>query len=140
MDNKDRKILDLLREDCRSTSKEIAEKLSMRPTTVHQRIVKLKRDGVIEKFTVKLNDKKMGEEFTAFMFIKTNPSSEISHRVFGDTHVKEVFGLTGEYDMMMKMKFSDVKEFNDFILDFRRRENVVSTVTMVATAKIKEDI
>ncbi|MCD6495756.1 MAG: Lrp/AsnC family transcriptional regulator [Candidatus Aenigmarchaeota archaeon] len=140
MDNKDRKILDLLREDCRSTSKEIAEKLSMRPTTVHQRIVKLKRDGVIEKFTVKLNDKKMGEEFTAFMFIKTNPSSEISYRVFGDTHVKEVFGLTGEYDMMMKMKFSDVKEFNDFILDFRRRENVVSTVTMVATAKIKEDI
>ncbi len=140
MDSTNRKIVDLLREDSRKTIREIAEKIGSRPSTVHQRILKMSRDGMIEKFTVKLNDDMVGEDFTAFMFVKTTPSTDLGKGVLSDRCVKEVFGLTGEYDMLFKMKFPGVKEFNDFVLKFRKTQNVVSTLTMVATAKIKEEV
>ena len=140
MDSEDRRILELLKEDSKRPVREIAEKLRMRPSTVHQRILKMVRDGVIERFTVKLDDERVGEDFIAFMFVKTSPSTRLGNDVLRDGHVKEVFGLTGEYDLLLKMKFRGVKEFNDFVLDFRKDQKVVSTLTMVATAKVKEDI
>ncbi len=140
MDSRDRQILDMLKKDSRTPSREISEKLGMRPTTVHQRILRMKADGVIEGFTIKLDDEKVGEDFIAFMFVKTSPSTKLGSSVLGNRHVKEVFGLTGEYDLLFKMKFRGVNEFNDFVLSFRKTQSVVSTLTMVATAKIKEEI
>ncbi len=140
MDQRDRKIIDILKKDCRSTSREIAEKLGMRPTTVHQRVLKLKKDGIIERFTVKLSDEKVGEDFVAFMFVKASPDTNIGRDVLSNRNVKEVFGLTGEYDMLFKMKFRGVSEFNEFVLSFRKNQKVVSTLTMVATANLKEEV
>jgi len=52
-----------------------------------------------------------------------------------------VFGITGEYDMMVKLKFKDVTEFNDFIINFRdENKEVRKTITMVATVKLKEEL
>ena len=41
---------------------------------------------------------------------------------------------------MLKLKFSDVAEFNDFIIKFRKEQAIVTTLTMVATANIKEEL
>jgi DNA-binding Lrp family transcriptional regulator len=140
MDSKDRKILAALRQDASRTVREISRKTGVRPSTVHKRISRLKEDGVIERFTVKLNDEMAGEGFTAFMFVKTRPSTEIGPGVTDNPHVREVFGITGEHDLLMKMKFRDVSEFNDFVIEFRKKQKIESTLTMVATAKIKEDV
>lgn len=137
LDKKDFKILDELKQDSRSTIKEIAKKTKIRPSTVHQRIKKLIDNDVIEKFTVKLNNLAVGESFIVFILVKTE--HELSNALFNNPHVKEVFGVTGEYDLLMKLKFSDINDFNDFILDFRK-DNSVITLTMVATTKIKEEI
>ena len=49
LQDKDKKILDVLREDSRLSIRDIAKKTSLRPSTVHDRITKLKKDNVIEK-------------------------------------------------------------------------------------------
>jgi DNA-binding Lrp family transcriptional regulator len=54
--------------------------------------------------------------------------------------VKEVHGITGEYDIIMKCKFADLKDFHKFLIEFRDKygKNISKTITMVETAKLKE--
>ena len=139
MDEKDRKIISVLKENSRLPIRDIAKKTSLRPSTVHQRLEKLKK-SVIEKFTVKLKNKEVDESFIVFLMIKTSPGIDIENKVFKSHQVKEAFGVTGEYDILLKLKFKDVMEFNDFLLKFRKEQKVQSTLTMVATAEIKEEI
>jgi len=49
-----------------------------------------------------------------------------------------VYGITGEYDLILKMKFKGINEFNDFVIKFRDKHKLGKTLTMVATIKIKD--
>ena len=138
IDDTDSLILEKLKQDSRKTIREIAKELTLRPSTVHQRITKLRDASVIEKFTIKTSNKLVGENFIVLMLVSTE-GVIIPQNAFKDKHIKEVFGITGEYDIMIKMKFLDVEEFNQFILDFRKKYSLKKTVTMVATVNIKED-
>ncbi len=138
MDSKNSKIIDELRKNSRATVREIAKATGIRPSTVHQRITKLKDEKVIERFTVKLDNKLSGQNFIVFMFVSTE--EDLDQKVFRDEHIKEVFGITGEYDLLFKLKFKDVEEFNSYILDFRKKTGVKKTITMVATTTLKEEI
>lgn len=137
LDDKDLAIINELKKNSRASIRDIAKDTSIRPSTVHVRINQLIKKGIIEKFTLKLNNKAFGEDFIVFVLIKTN--EEIKKSVFNQKAVREVFGVTGEYDLMMKLKFKDIDEFNNFLLKFRKENNVVSTVTMVSTITLKEE-
>lgn len=139
IDKKDVAIIDVLKENSRLSIRDVAKKTKLRPSTVHQRILKLKERGVIEKFTLKLNNKAVGEGFIVFMLIKTKPSAMLD-KLVNSKHVKEFFGVTGEYDLLLKLKFRDVEEFNDFVIRFRKEQSIQTTLTMVVTANVKEEI
>ena len=43
--------------------------------------------------------------------------------------------------MLIKLKFENVEQFNDFVIDFRKnKKEIQSTMTMIATKKLKEEI
>jgi DNA-binding Lrp family transcriptional regulator len=138
LDEKDHRILGLLRSDSRMSIREIAKYTNYRPSTIHQRIQRLIKNNIIEQFTLKLNSKAMNENFIVFMFVATE--NVIPNVAFSHKEIKEVFGITGEYDLLIKMKFSGVESFNDFILKFRDTYNLKKTVTMVATITLKEEL
>tara|TARA_Y100000310_G_C20519410_1_gene732902 strand:- start:387 stop:938 length:552 start_codon:yes stop_codon:yes gene_type:complete len=138
--SKDWKIIDVLKQNSRESIKEIAKKTKIRPSTVHQRIHKLVENKTIEKFTIKLDNKAAGENFIVFMLVKGSTTDYLDKNFLNSNHVKEVFGITGEYDLLAKLKFNDVEEFNDFILDFRKnKKDIQSTLTMIATTNLKEE-
>jgi len=139
VDKKDFAIIDVLKENARLSIRDVAKKTELRPSTVHQRIVRLKEKNIIEKFTLKLNNNMVGEGFIVFMLIKTKPSAMLD-KIIANKHVKEFFGVTGEYDLLLKLKFKDVEEFNGFVIKFRREQSIQTTLTMVATANVKEEI
>ena len=141
IDNKDAKIIDILKQDSRAPVREIAKQTKIRPSTVHQRIQKLIENKAIEKFTIKLNNKAVGENFIVFMLVKGGTTEYIDNKILGNKHVKEVFGITGEYDLLIKLKFENVEEFHEFILNFRKdKKEIQSTLTMVVTTNLKEEI
>ncbi len=107
---------------------------------MHQRIKALRKQGVIEKFTLKLDNKAIGENFIVIMWIKTKPATILGDNIINNKHVREVFGITGEYDLMLKLKFKNVEEFNDYIIKFRKDRQIQSTLTMIVTANIKEEV
>lgn len=141
LDSKDIKILQALKEDARSSIKELSKITRIRPSTVHQRIQKLIENKIIEKFTIKLNNKAVGENFIVFMLVKGSTSEYLDNKIINNNNFKEVFGITGEYDLLIKLKFKDVEEFHNFILNFRKdKKEIQSTLTMVVTANLKEEI
>ena len=141
LDNKDRKILEILKTDARLPIREISKQAKMRPSTVHQRMQKLMQEKIIDRFTIKLDNKAVGENFIVFMLIKGGTSEYIDAKFLSNRHIKEVFGVTGEYDLLVKLKFANVEEFHDFILNFRKeKKEIQSTLTMVATTNLKEEV
>jgi len=140
MDKKDSAIIHVLRENSRMPIRDVAKKTGLRPSTVHQRLVRLKESGVIEKFTLKLDNKAVGMNFIVFVFVKTKPAAILEQKIVNDLHVTEIFGITGEYDLLIKLKFGNVEEFNNFIIKFRKEQRVENTLTMVATVNIKEEL
>jgi DNA-binding Lrp family transcriptional regulator len=140
LDKKDYLIINILKQNSRLAIRDAAKKTGIRPSTVHERIKKLTKEGVIEKFTIKLNNKAVGENFIVFMLIKGETTQYINEKIKNKKCIKEIFGVTGEYDLLLKLKFKDVEEFNDFIINFRKEmKGVQATMTMVATANIKEE-
>jgi len=138
LDNKDIKIIEQLKQNARASVRDIAAVTGIRPSTVHQRITKLKKENIIEKFTVKLNNEKVNEDFIVFVLLRSE--KEIGNKIFKNNAVKEVFGVTGEYDLIVKLKFPNINEFNKFIIKFRKENELTRTLTMVSTAVIKEEI
>ena len=137
LDKKDLAIIAILREDARTSVREIAKLTGIKPSTVHQRIRKLIESKVIEKFTIKLDNKAINENFIVFMLVKVKPDTKI---LIQDKHIKEVFNVTGNYDLLLKLKFGCVEEFNQFITRFKQQYKVDDMLTMVATSTLKEDI
>ncbi len=138
LDEKDHKILAALMKDSRKTVRELSKETKIRPSTIHRRIQELVKRGVIERFTLKVNHKRFGDSFVAFMLLTT--SNEVPQEFIAGNQVREVFGITGEYDLVLKLRFKGVEEFNDFVLNLRKHPYIRKTLTMVVTASIKEEI
>ena len=136
LDTKDHKIIKLLKENSRLSIRDIAKKTQIRPSTVHQRIQKLISANIIERFTLKLNNKAIGEDFIVFMYVST--SQDLPDTFFKNQHIKEAFGITGEYDLLIKLKFQDISQFNEYIIALRKNKAITKTITNVVTVNIKE--
>ena len=140
LDSKDQRILKVLKDNARASIREISKATEIRPSTVHQRIRRMVDDDVIEKFTVKLNDEKVGEGFTVYMLISGSTERYLGDEIMKNDQVKGIYGITGEYDLLIKMKFKDMMAFNDFLLAFREKysKHITKTLTMVQTVKLKD--
>ena len=138
MDKKDSMILSELEGNSRQSVRDISRKTKIRPSTVHLRIQKLIQDGFIKCFTIRLNREKLGQTLTVFMLVSTN--GNIPDSFFKSPNIVEVFGITGEYDLIIKCRFRDVGEFNRFILEFRNFPQINKTLTMVGTLRLKKEV
>ena len=140
LDDRDMQILKILKLNSRTSIREIGKQIDMRPSTVHQRLKKMQDQGVIEKFTVKLNDEKIGRKLVVFMLISGAMDKYLDDKAMKDPCIREIHGVTGEYDLLMKLKFRDMKEFNKFIIEFRNKysDSISKTITMVQTVRLKE--
>ena len=138
VDNKDLKIINILKQNSRLPIRDIAKKTQLRPSTVHLRIQKLIKNNIVEQFTLKLNNKAIGQDFIVFMYITT--SEDLPQTFFNNEHITEAFGITGEYDLLLKLKFKDIAQFNDYIITLRKQKSITKTITNVVTVNIKEEL
>ncbi len=141
VDDADRRVLGALRANARASLKEIAGATGLRPTTVFNRIRRMMDDGVIERFTVRVNPTAVGEDFVVFVLVSGLPERFADDWLVKSRNVAEAYGVTGEYDLLLKLRFADKAEFNGFILEFRERykRTITRTVSMIETVTLKRD-
>ena len=139
LDKKDKKILGLLEKNGRLSIQDLSSKLNIPPSTIHNRIKRMERVRVIEGYSVKLNEKIMERDFTVYMLVNGSTGNYLEREFLKKKEVIEVSGITGEYDLIIKMQFSNISNYNDFLTEFRTKysSDIKQTVTMVRTEKIK---
>ena len=67
MDSIDKKLLLLLQKDSKKTTKELSIKLNLSVTAVYERIKKLEREGIIDKYVVLVNRSQVEKGFVVFL-------------------------------------------------------------------------
>ena len=133
-------MLEHLTTNARLSVRSIAKLTGIKPSTVHQRLTRMVVNGVIKNFTVKLDWEKLGENMTVFMLVSGSLDKYIDKNFFNNKNILEIHGITGEYDLLLKLRFRDMKAFNRFVIDFREKysNSISKTITMVQTVGLKE--
>ncbi|MFC0184886.1 Lrp/AsnC family transcriptional regulator, leucine-responsive regulatory protein [Pseudarcicella hirudinis] len=121
LDVTDLKILQLLQQDALMTNKDIAARLNLTTTPVHERIKRMERDGVIEQYTVILNKSKLGKSLTVFCDISlkehaTEFLAQFENDVMLLPEVVECYCVSGHSDFLLKVLVKDMDEYREFIL------------------------
>ncbi len=122
MDEKDFLILKCLSEDARMSIKKISKKVGLPRSTVYDRIKKMKNSGIIKKFTVVPDFKKLGKPITAFVLMKADKShgmtlEQLEKSISNLPDVCELHLLTGEWDFLVKMRASNIENLGSEVVD-----------------------
>jgi DNA-binding Lrp family transcriptional regulator len=146
VDEKDRLIIGELKKDSRKPTKHIALSLDIPRVTVHTRIEKMKKEGVIEQFTVITDYKKLGLPVTAFIFISYNTNSsitqeELAEKISQIEDVHEVYLISGQWDILVKLRAESLESVGDIVLKkIRAIEGIDKTITCSSFKTIKNTI
>ncbi|MEA2089278.1 MAG: Lrp/AsnC family transcriptional regulator [Thermoproteota archaeon] len=149
LDGKDLQILRLLQENCKITLKQLAKEVRSPVTTVYAKIKRMEKLGVIKAYKTVLDSKKLGKGATAFIFVsfsyrtpeREKPLSqrELAQQISHFLEVQEVHIITGDWDLIVKVKAQDVGAVGKFVIDkLRLVEGVEKTLTCMVFETEKE--
>jgi DNA-binding Lrp family transcriptional regulator len=145
LDHKDEKILKELKKNSRQSTQIISKRVNIPRVTVHDRIKKLLDNEIIKSFTVRMNYHKIDLPTIAFVFIAITPNStthrNLAIRISKIPGVYEVHMITGEYDLIVKIRGKDIEEIGKLIIDkIRMMEGVAKSFTSACFETVKEEI
>lgn len=144
VDERDLKILEALRRDARKSFTELAAELSIPRTTVQERVRRLTELGYIRRFTAIPDYAKIGRGTTAFVLVSFTPAQEISQRELASQiaridDVYEVHLVSGQWDMILKVRASSTEEVGRLVIDrLRTMKSVARTETCFVFETVKE--
>jgi Lrp/AsnC family leucine-responsive transcriptional regulator len=134
IDDIDREILELLRQDARRTIADIAEHVSLSPAPVKRRIARLQETGVIAGYTVLLDHDKLGSSIDAFTELRFAGDADIDEIVATISRlpeVHEVFTTAGDPDALIRIRVADVEHLKEIVNRLRRTKRVTGTKTLM---------
>ncbi|MBQ0024898.1 MAG: Lrp/AsnC family transcriptional regulator [Bacteroidales bacterium] len=132
LDEVDLKILRLLQEDAKLTTKQLADKVNLSTTPVFERLKRLEREGFIKKYIAVLDADKLGYGFQVFCSVKLKQMSREVAKAFVSV-VKDIpqvtacYNVSGEFDYLLSINAPDMHYYNDFII------NVLGTVESIGS-------
>jgi len=146
--NKDFKILNMLQKNCKMTAKDIAKTIDSPVTTVFAKIKKMEELGIIKDYKAILNAQKLNKGTTAFILASVSYKSKegillsqrkIAQEIAKFPGVQEVHIITGDWDIIIKVKEKDVESVGKFVIDkLRIVEGIEKTLTCMVFETEKE--
>ncbi|RLI17857.1 Lrp/AsnC family transcriptional regulator [Candidatus Bathyarchaeota archaeon] len=148
VDKKDIQILRIIQRNSKLTTREIAKQLKIPVTTVFTRIKRLEQKGIIKGYRAILDEKKLGKSTTAFIlasFTYRTPNRELlsqrelAKEIAKFPEVQEVHIITGDWDLLIKIKAESVEAIGKFVIDkLRLVKGIEKTLTCVVFETEKE--
>ncbi|MFW0739423.1 Lrp/AsnC family transcriptional regulator [Flavobacterium sp. T12S277] len=134
MDKIDYEILKELLIDCKQPVKQIAEKVNLSLSPVHERIRKMEKNGIIENYSVIVKLSELNFKLMVFMQIKLkqhqeNLFEELEKEIKCFGEVLDGYFIAGDFDVILKVILKDMADYNDFIL------KRISKLTMIDNIK-----
>lgn len=149
IDSKDKAILQVLQANCNLSVRQIAKKLDLSPTTVHNRIKDLEKNKVILGYHANVSSVKVGVPTTAIVLVtlKHSPGKDETYDMEQDELIRllsakpeitEAHILTGPYDMILKIRGVNEREVGKYVINTLREVSGIErtlTCMVIKTGK-----
>jgi DNA-binding Lrp family transcriptional regulator len=112
LDETDARILLVLAEKPRATVVALAEHLGLSRNTVQARLARMERTGALGSTERRIAPESLGYPLTAFVTARVNQHrlAEVSEALAAIAEVVEVFGLSGEVDLLVRVVAADAED------------------------------
>ena len=126
VDDKDLRILEVLRDHGEYTTRQISRKTGLPATTIHNRIRQLKSEGIICRFTIDLNYQRINRSFVAYVLISANlqmlkqhnkTQHDLAREISKFNFVERADIVSGGTDLVALVRVKDVAEFDEVLLN-----------------------
>ncbi|MFX0045867.1 MAG: Lrp/AsnC family transcriptional regulator [Candidatus Hermodarchaeota archaeon] len=113
----DMQIVQMLLQNSRTRLNVLSEKVGLHPSTVAYRIKKLRAMGIIRKFTISVDWRKLGKTVEVAVLINCSPRnvSTLAKILAKFDEVIEVHSLAGSYNLLLMVTLRDMQEYKEFI-------------------------
>ena len=120
LDQTDIHILEILQENGRITNTLLAEKIGISPPSMLERVRKLERAGIIEKYVALVDRKKIGYGLLAIVIVslslhQVSSLKKVIEQLAELKEVQECYQLTGDVDFLLKVAIADMDSYTDFV-------------------------
>ncbi len=142
IDRKDIELINVLKDNARMPVSAIAKRLGIGRATVKQRMERLEKERVIRRYTLELDEGKIGSGYAAFVLIAFMPGvasqREVARRISSVKGITELHLISGAWDMIAEVHASSTEEIGSIVIDHLRSiEGVSRTETCSIFATVK---
>lgn len=143
MDEKDKKLLILLQQDSKKTTKELADQLEMSVTAVFERIKKLERNKLISKYVALVDKKLVKRDFVVLCHVKLLQHTKehitnFEREIVKFPEILECFHVSGDYDYILKICLESIEEYREFMVTkLTSMQHIASTHSSFSIKEVK---
>lgn len=129
----DYRILDALIKDGGISYAALGELVGMSPTGAHERVRKLKQQGVIERISAVVNPKKIDRNFLCFVQLKLSDVDKAgkAEQLMRIYEIEEIHNIAGEYSLLCKIRTTDTNHMEEVFSRIYAIEGIIQSVTSV---------
>ncbi len=140
LDDVSLRILEALQDDARISSAELARRLGMAQSAIHDRMRKLEREGLIGGYTARLAAEPLGLGLIAFVLVRTDgnrQAREVARELAAIEEVQEVHHVAGEDCLLAKVRVPDTDALWQLA---RERLDAIESITGTRTTIVLETV
>lgn len=145
IDSTDKKIISYLAKDARMPFLELARKIGVSGGTIHQRVEKLKEQGVITGSKITVNYERLGHRVTVLLGVHLHNAKDVQKAIKNLNkfdEVTEAYYTTGNYALIVKITVKNIDHFHKFLIDkIQMIPEIRSTESFISLKQvIKKDL
>jgi Lrp/AsnC family transcriptional regulator, leucine-responsive regulatory protein len=144
IDEKDVAILRELQQNAKASVKEIAAKVHLSTTPVHERIKRMEQNGIIKKYATLLDHSKVNKGLMVICYVslkqhdKTEGAKFIKS-ILSFSEVIECYSISGEFDFMLKVVAESMENYYDFHVNkLSQADNIGHVQSVFVMGVVKE--
>lgn len=140
LDNTDKEIINILITDSTLSYRKISKEVKVSVATVMNRVNKLKKEGIIKRYTTIIDYDKIGFDVEVLVEIRISKGKlfEIEKRIGIHPNVFAVYDLTGDFDAAILARFKNRRSMDNFLKKIQTYDFVERTSTRLILNTIKE--
>jgi len=111
------KIIEILKKDSSTPFVDVAKRIGVSDATVHQRVRRMIEAGIINKFTISVDNNLLGYDHMAFMGINISPGSadQIISDLLKIEEVLEMHEMHGKFDLLLKIRAKNLIQMREIV-------------------------
>lgn len=132
LDQTDLTLVDALQHDANQRLEDLARLVHMAPSSVHERLRRLERDGVIRRWTVEIDAAALGLGVLAYVGIRsTKPCSALLRELGAIPEIEECHSVAGELSMLLKVRVASTPSLLELSERLRQIPGIEGTETTI---------